>query len=157
MLHTTQYLTKLTAWETSGPGPHTGEFSSDAGWTLRATAQKVESIGCLLNEVELQRTQPAPAGLSLFIFAEQIARDATGLMERLAVHEIDSEANVAILRSEKPTVRGPVAHYFEVRLNGLDQVSVRRYQADRAAGTRREQIAFPMTHETLAHFAAQVA
>ena len=47
--------------------------------------------------------------------------------------------------------------YYEVHLRGLTHATVRRFQANRAAGTRREQVAFALTHEVLAKLAGDIA
>ena len=46
--------------------------------------------------------------------------------------------------------------YYEVELKTGGDAGVRRYQASTKGGTRK-QIAFPLTHETLAKLAANLA
>ena len=53
-------------------------------------------------------------------------------------------------RSESPSRKDAVAAYYEIALHGVHRAVVRRWQADTNEGTRREQIAYAITHEVLA-------
>lgn len=70
---------------------------------------------------------------------------------------MDDARQEAVLRSDSPSRKGETASYYELRLHGLTTAVVRRYQANPAAGTRREQVVFPLTHEVLAKLAADIA
>jgi hypothetical protein len=142
-------LAKLADWRPTGPGRHawSSDFP-DQGWQLRLTADRVDTVGALLWEVNLHRLTPADGAESLKAAAGRIAGRATGLLEPLRLDEVDLPRNVARLRSTEPARRGEQASYYEVLLTGPDQVTVRRYQA--GAGGKREQVAFALTHEALA-------
>jgi len=108
-------------------------------------------------DLRLLRTGEPPAGRSLAQWADRIAASASGLQEDLKVIEIDPQRNEAVLRSDAPSRKGPVASYFEVTLHGLNQAVVRRWQADLKAGTPRDQTGFAITHEALAKLAEDIA
>jgi hypothetical protein len=142
-------LARLADWRPTGPGRHawSSDFP-DQGWQVRLTADRVDTVGSLLWDVSLSRLNPSAVDESLKAAADRIAGRVTGLLEPLRLDEVDDPRGIARLRSQQPARRGEQASYYEVLLTGLDQVSVRRYQS--AAGGKREQIAFALTHEALA-------
>jgi hypothetical protein len=146
----------LSDWPANTDGPHERTASAD-GWTAKVKAAAIDSVGAKLHELELTRTAPAPVGATVKGWADGVAKRASGLLERLKVHEVDDTANTAVLRSDAPTVKGDVAGYYEVTLSGTDKATVNRYQADRAAGTKREPVPFALTHETVAKLADDIA
>ena len=149
---------RLASWKPSGEGRHSwSETFPDAGWTVHLAADHNDVVGSLVWELTLSRTADVPAGLTLKAWAGQIADRVSGLMEDLKLIEVDDARQEAVLRSDAPTRKGDVAVYYEVRLYGLARAVVRRYQADTAAGTRREQVSFPLTHEVLAKLAGDIA
>jgi hypothetical protein len=151
-------LPKLANWRPSGDGRHSwSESLAPYGWAVQLAADRQDTVGTLVWELTLTRTTDAPAGLSLKQWATRIADRASGLMEDLKLIEVDDARAEALLRSDEPTHKGTVACYYEVRLNGLTRATVRRFQADRAAATRREQVAFALTHETLAKLVGDIA
>ena len=146
----------LSDWPANTDGPH--ECAAGAGgWTAAAHADAIDTIGARLTHLDLTRTDPAPEGATLGGWADGVAKRATGLLERLKVHEVDATHDTAVLRSDTPTVKGGVAGYYEVVLKGTDQASVNRYQADRAAGTPREPVPFTLTHDAIAKLADDIA
>ena len=145
---------KLASWQPAGDGRHSLSASHD-GWAVQVASDANDRLACLTWELSLTRTGDAPAGTTLAAWANGVAARATGLMEPLKVLELDGDE--AVLRSTSPTRKGPLAAYYEVRLCGLEEAEVRRYNADVQAGTRREQVAFPLTHEVLAKLAADIA
>jgi hypothetical protein len=146
----------LSDWPANTDGPH--ECSAAAnGWTATAHAGTIDTVGAKLNHLDLARTDPAPADTTLGGWAEGVAERATGLLERLKVYEVDTAHDTAVLRSDVPTVKGTVAGYYEVVLQGTDRASVSRYQADRTAGTPREQVPFTLTHDAIAKLADDIA
>lgn len=148
---------KLASWKPSGEGRHSwSETFPDAGWEAHLAADHNDVVGSLVWEFSLTRIADAPAGLTLKQWAAGIADRATGLLEDLKLVEVDDARQEAVLRSDDPTVKGDVASYYEIKLHGLAKAAVRRYRADRAAGTRREQVAFPLTHEVLAKLAGDI-
>ena len=77
-------------------------------------------------------------------------------MEDLKVYEIDPLANEAVLRSDAPSSRGEKLAYYEVKLHGVGHAVFRRFTASKAK-PGREQVAFALTHEVLAHLAEDIA
>jgi hypothetical protein len=149
---------KVRSWKPIGEGPHSLQVASpETGWSAQVTATQVESLGILAREIVVERTGAADGGQDLRGWAERIATRATGLLEQLALHEVDAGANVAILRSDKPTQRGSVVGYSEVVLEGQGRATLKRYEADKLAGTPREQVPFAVTHEALAKLAGDIA
>jgi hypothetical protein len=128
----------------------------EAGWSVRLTADKADTLSCLVWELSLSRTGSAPEGLTLKGWAEGVAKRATGLLEPLKLLEVDDARGEAILRSDAPAKKGERVAYYEVRLSGTDRATVRRYQASRSE-SGREQVAFALTHEVLAKLAGDIA
>lgn len=149
---------RFADWRPAGEGRHSwSETLPEAGWAVGLAADRADSLGCLVWEVSLARTADAPAGLTLKAWADGIASRVSGLMEDLRVLEVDDLRQEAILRSDGPTAKGDDRLYYEVHLGGLTHTTVRRYKGSRAAGTRREQVAFALTHEVLAKLVEDVA
>lgn len=149
---------RLADWRPAGEGRHGwSETFPEAGWAVGLAADRADTVGCLVWEVSLARTADAPAGLTLKGWADGIAARVGGLMEDLKVLEVDDARREAILRSDGPTARGDDRLYYEVHLGGLTRATVRRYKGSLTAGTRREQVAFALTHEVLAKLVEDVA
>ena len=104
----------------------------------------------------LTRTAEPPVGHTLKLWASAIADRVTGLMEPLSVYEVDETRNEAIVRSEAPGRKGQALAYYELRLSGLTGAALRRFTASKSEGGRT-QIAFPVTHETLAKLIGDIA
>jgi hypothetical protein len=148
-------LQKVPEWR---PTPHERAAltiaADDTPWTVRLTADRCEELGAALWELRLERLS-APLALThdqLEAWAKAVAQ-IPGLMEPLAVVEIDKPHGRAQLRSATPTERDGRATYFEILLSRSGQVDVRRYQTGDA---ERQQIVFVMTHENLARVAVQL-
>jgi hypothetical protein len=138
--------------------PHSGRHElpiadDKAGWSLNLTLDRRDELGCLIWELCLRRTNPAPADETLRTWAECIARQTTGLLEPLKVHEIDELRNEALLRSDTPSLRKGKRLYYEVLLQGTNLAWLRRYEADQNGNGKREQIAFALTNDGLAKLA----
>ncbi len=149
-------LEKLSEWS-----PPTGRqaltvHDEAAGWSVTVTADRADSLGCLLWEVTLLRTAPGPAGETLRSWADRAAGRVTGLLEPLKVLEIDAERNEGLLRSAGPSQRGDNLFYYEVLLKGSAHAQVRRYRAPSDGHGKREQVLFALTNEALAKFAADL-
>jgi hypothetical protein len=150
-------LPKLSEWQPAGAGRHS--WSTDlpgAGWNLHLAADRADSLSCLVWELTLTRTGNAPAGLTLNSWAEGIVSRVGGLMEDLKIYEIDPLANEAVLRSDSPSSRGAKLSYYEVKLHGSNRAVVRRFAAGKAK-PGRDQVAFALTHEVLAHLVEDIA
>jgi hypothetical protein len=148
-------LEKLAEWHPPA-GRHTLTVpDKGAGWSVAVTADRSDVLGCLVWELALRRTAAAPDGETLRGWAERVVARVVGLLEPLKVHEIDTARNEALLRSDAPLQRGESLFYYEVLLHGASAATVRRYQASHG-GSRREQVAFALTHEALAKFVADL-
>jgi hypothetical protein len=128
----------------------------DAGWAVHLTADRADTLSCLVWELTLARTAAAPDGLTLAGWAAGVAARAAGLLEPLKLLEADAARGEAVLRSAAPAKKGERVAYYEVRLFGLDRAVVRRFAADRTA-SGREQVAFALTHEVLAKLVGDIA
>jgi len=147
---------KLNDWRPAGEGRHHAVVALDEqGWSASLTADHVDTVGGQFWEVTLQRLGELPPA-DLKAWAGAIADRVTGLMEPLALYEIDASQGVALLRSESPTQRGGAKLYYEIRLGESHSATVRRYQYAPDAG-KRTQIAFALTHESLAKLAGDIA
>lgn len=152
---TDKLLRKVSDWRPAGEGRHSCEVvAEEAGWAVTLVAGRVESLGCELWELDARRTTPAGDSFNLADTARLVAgRCAAGLLEPMAVIEVDVPHGEALLRSGSPTRRGDESAYYEARLTA-ERVGFRRYRADLKAGTRREQVPFALTHEALARLVA---
>ena len=144
-------LPKLNEWESAGPGRQCwAQPLADTGWALNLTADRVDSLGCLLWELTLTRLDAAPfANAVLQRQANTAADRVTGLMEPLRVVEFDDLRNEALLRSEAPAQRSESLAYYEALLSGGRQIVLRRFQRS-TQKNHREQVAFALTHEAIA-------
>jgi hypothetical protein len=150
-------LPKLSEWHPADVGRHSLSVAApEAGWTVHLTADKADTLSCLVWELTLARTADAPEGLTLKAWAEGVAARTTGLLESLKLLEVDDIRGEALLRSESPAKKGERLAYYEVRLFGLDKAVVRRYQASRTE-SGRDQVGFALTHEVLAKLAGDIA
>src|SRR5262245_66543365 len=97
-------LPKLADWCPVGEGRHAWSADlPDQGWAVRITADRVDTVGCLVWELNVHPREPRP--IDLAARARAIAATATGLLEQLTVYEIDTGRSVALLRSGKPAPR----------------------------------------------------
>src|SRR5215212_2075731 len=104
MTLTESLLPKLSEWRPAGDGRHSLAVAiPEAGWTANLTADKADSLSCLVWELTLGRIGDAPEGLTLRAWAEGVAKRATGLLEPLRVLEVDHGRDEALLRSDSPT------------------------------------------------------
>ena len=148
-------LEKLSEWRPAGEGRHTlAVLDADAGWNVALTADRQDQIACVVWELTLTRmnavTTTDPAALKAW--AERAAGQVKGLLEPLAVVEVDTHRNEALLRSGEPSRRGEGVAYYEILLKGTREAIARRFQG--AAAGKRTQVPFTLTHEVLARFAA---
>lgn len=145
-------LQKLAEWQPSATGRNTFTAAEEpTGWRLILTADRWDDLSCLAWELTVRRENPPLGGApALQNWAERITCQAAGLPEPLKVIEVDLSRNEALLRSSEPRRRAEQLFYFEVLLKGIGEATVRRYQGARPGGIKREQVAFAVTHETLA-------
>lgn len=139
----------LADWTPAGDGRHTWSHKADDGWAVALTAERVESLGLSLWALALDGSARLDA-VPLDDWAGRLAAEVTGLMEPLSVHEIDNTLGVALLRSGAPAQDAGAPLYYEVKLTAGVGLTLARYR--HAAGGRREQVAFTLTHEAAAKF-----
>ncbi len=146
-------LEKLGDWRPAEEGrPNTVLPLPEHGWTVRLGAERVDTVGCLLHEIDVVRDDPHPNDVAaLEAHARRVAGRVTGLLESLRLVEVDRARNIAILRSDAPKTKGDDVRYYEVRFDGLNRVTVQRFAASRQSPARRETLAFALTHEVLAN------
>lgn len=151
-------LQKLAEWRLPSPGRHSFSMplpGLDAAATL--TADLNNELGCMLWEATVRNGPAAAQSTTTRQWAVQIASRVSTLIERLKVIEIDETCNQAMLRSETPTQRGEANYYYELMLDGTTEVRLSRFQADPNGNKARAQVAFPITHETLAKLLTDLA
>jgi hypothetical protein len=119
------------------------------GWTVALTAEHCDSLSCQLWEVTLRR-QPPDDAPHLKAWAARCTEQLRGLPNGLAVVEVDTLRQEALLRSEKPVARDEHVLYFEAHLFGTNTVTVRRFKAQTHATAKREQVPFVLSHEMIA-------
>jgi hypothetical protein len=128
-----------------------------SGWAVEVQADRCDELGCRVWELTLRRNRKVEADSdALQSWADRAARQVTSLLEALRVVEVDSHRNEALLRSTTPARRGAMVSYFEVLLRGTKSATLRRFRAHHEPGHRREQVAFPLTHEALAKVVADL-
>src|SRR5437016_8578906 len=104
------------------------------GWNVTIRPETGDALGCALWEVALERD--APAATDVRAWAGRISSRATGLLEPLKLHEVDADAQVALLRSTSPTPRDDGLLYTEVELRGTARAIVRRYRGFHDTGRK---------------------
>jgi hypothetical protein len=124
--------------------------AAEGAWSLHLTLDRQDELGCLVWELTLVRTGTAPAEVTLRSWADDIARNAAGLLEPLKVIEIDEQRNEALLRSDTPTLRKGKLCYHELLVQGTRTALLRRYQALADGTGKREQVAFAITNDGVA-------
>ncbi|HEY1379162.1 MAG TPA: hypothetical protein VGF55_20335 [Gemmataceae bacterium] len=157
-------LNNLTGWRPAGDGPHSFASSTSSGWGVTATAEAADTVGCRLTELGVSRPgdpqagAPAPPATAadLTRWAVRTAERVTGLLEPLAVIEVDATRSEAVLRSETPARRGDDVQYYELRLRGRHAAALHRYQAPRTGPGKRRAVPFALTHEAIAKVVADV-
>lgn len=117
-------------------------------WTARLTVQRRDMLGCLLADLSLRRSTPLAGDAKAW--AQRLAQRVTGLLEPLKLHEVDSARQLTLLRSQAPTTRGDALEYYEIELQGLTEMCLRRYQGFAEPGKKRQQVHFALTYEGLA-------
>ena len=127
---------------------------SDGAWTAHLTYDRRDELSGRLWEASLHRNRAAEGGVQAW--ADRIAQRVAGLMEPLKVVEVDAAKQEALLRSAAPTAKGAQLFYYEIHLCAMANATVRRFQAAQQTGKKRTQIAFALTHETLAKLVADV-
>jgi hypothetical protein len=148
-------LEKLARWRPDGR--QTLEVSApECGWAADVTADAADLVGCRIWELALRRDGAPALTDDLKSRAEAIGGRVTGLLEALRVVEVDDPRGVALLRSSNPARRGDVLSYYEVLLHADGAALVRRYEGPHGQETRRQQVPFSLTYETLGKLVADL-
>lgn len=145
-------LEKLADWRPAGEGRQSAAIAlPEHGWTVNLTADRADSVGCRLTQLDAARTEPvADDDAALEAQTRRAAGRVTGLLEPLRLVEIDRGRHVALLRSDAPATKGDSVQYYEVQFAGRNRVTVGRFKASKAGPAGREAIPFSLTHEALA-------
>ncbi|MSR52675.1 MAG: hypothetical protein EXS09_05230 [Gemmataceae bacterium] len=145
-------LPRLAEWASAGEDRPSERFPlPEHGWTACLTAERVDSVGCRILELQLTRDNPvAEDADALTSQAKAAASRVTGLMEPLRLVEVDRVHQVAMLRSEGPPSNGDFVQYYEVRFHGRNLIRVERIKASKNHPASRGAIAFALTHEVIA-------
>jgi len=141
---------KLAKWSPAEPGrTNFSQKLEGTNWALALTADRVDTLGCLIWEAMLIRSGGDDIALpELKKRATQAADRATGLIEPLRVVEFDEVLGVAQIRSDSPTKRTSALAYYDVQY-GNRLIAIRRYEWSEELESR-VQIAFALTHEAIA-------
>ncbi|MFN4261751.1 MAG: hypothetical protein ACK4RK_20920 [Gemmataceae bacterium] len=145
-------LEKLANWRPAAKERATLAVTDEKSGCMAAlTADRCDDLSCLVWELTIRRprTDGTPP---LTDRARLLAEHVTGLLEPLKVVEVDAARDEAILRSDEPTYRSDDLFYYELRLKGNEEATLRRFQGATPTG-RRQQISFALTHEALAKIA----
>jgi hypothetical protein len=141
-------LRKLAEWQPAKR--QTIQVTVEAtGWTAALTADRCDSLSCQLWEITLQRPAPTEKP-DLKAWAGRCAEQLRALPGSLVVLEVDTLRQEALLRSEKPFARDEQVLYFEAHLIGTNRLTVRRFQAQTQAASKRQQVPFVLSHEMIA-------
>src|SRR6478752_9001473 len=127
-------LGRLADWRPAGDGRHSVSIGlPDHGWTVNLAADRADSVGCRLTQLEATRAEPvADDDAALEAHARAAAGRVTGLLEPLRLVEIDRGRHVALLRSDAPATKGDSVQYYEVQFAGRNRVTVGRFKASKA-------------------------
>jgi hypothetical protein len=133
----------------SGPPPGAtattfAHADDEAQASVRLDIARLDALSGQYDAIHVHRSAPAALG----DWANRVAEQATGLLEPLAVVEVDSPRGQAMLRSKQPAEKHDELHYYEVLLGQGGDASVRRYRA-RHGETQRTPLPFALTHEAL--------
>jgi hypothetical protein len=145
-------LRKLAEWRPAGLGRTTLAIDDTSGkWRLELVADRVETLGCLLWELHLGRSDSPTVDVDgAKAHWSQLASRTTGLLEDLRLIEVDPQGPTSMLRSDSPMKRSETVAYYEAIARGIGQVALRRYKTEPKTTNKREQMAFTMTHEAIA-------
>jgi len=150
-------LKKLSEWRPAGSGRQALAIADEgSGYSAVVAADRADDLSCLAWEVSLRRCSGAVAAEVVGPWAERVASRVSGLGQPLKVVEVDQQRGEAQLRSEDPVTRGEQRYYYEVLLRGAGEALLRRYQIPTEPKQQRQQVAFPITHETLAQVTAEL-
>lgn len=131
----------------SGNRPQTISVEDGRGARAEAEVEANDALSCRLRGLRVQQSQQKREPLPEW--ARRVARQASGLLEPLAVHEIDLQRGEARLRSQTPRRKGEEVHYYEAVLDASGQASLHRYRATHDPHQPRQPVPFTLTHEAV--------
>lgn len=120
--------------------PQTVSVSDGSGVSVAVDLLSVEKLGVSCEELRLE--VPALSGAAVDVlktWAAGLCGRITYLLESLEPLEYDAQGPQVLIRSKTPDATQPARpQYYEVLLTSLGQgrFALRRYEYDRAAGTR---------------------
>src|SRR4051812_3558441 len=82
-------LNNLGEWRPAGTGPHSFGHTLATGWTVSATVDAADTVGCRLTELAVTRPAKAATAAELTQWAVHTAGRVTGLLEPLKLIEVD--------------------------------------------------------------------
>lgn len=133
--------------ESAAHGRHeVAAADADCGWAAYLTADHHDQWSTVAWELSLRRG--AGSG-DVAAWAQRVAERTGGLMEPLAVIEVEPSLRQALVRSAVPTERDGKLYYYEVLLKDHASALVRRFEASHDAGQKRQQVPFVLTNEAL--------
>jgi hypothetical protein len=148
-------LEKLARWRPDGR--QALEVSSpESDWSALVTADAADVVGSRVWEISVRRVGNALPTDSLKERAAGVASRVSGLLEPLSLIEVDEARGVALLRSDTPARRGEVLSYYEALLHADGSANFRRYEGPQGETTRRQQVAYALTHESLGKLVADL-
>ena len=135
---------------------HSGSYVfewADAEVTVKGDLAQVDSIGFLLNSIEISKSIREKVDIADYLkaVAETIEKRVNYLMEPLKVIELDSTTNAVQMRSEKPEIQDGNLSYFEAILKAgkwfgyRNYVSLHRYSNRQDDEANRRPVSFPVT------------
>ena len=122
-----------------------GTVAAAAGpWQATASTAHRDKVGAEINELTVERKDPGPGGVKAW--ADNFANRSRGLLEPLKVHEVDAARGEALVRSTPPAKEDGRTDYYEVKLQGTQKASVKRYRNEDG---KRQDIPFALTHDSV--------
>jgi len=149
-------LQKLADWRPGSQRQVLTFAEEGSPWVVVLTGERGDQLSCQAWDLAVRQLTPPDNLIDLNIWAQQIARRATGLLEKLTVLEIDNIRQEALLRSEEPSHNRDKIAYYEILVKAQGDASLRRFEASQEAHTRRVQVAFALTNEALAKLATDL-
>ena len=130
---------------------------TDSGVTVKGELSHSDSIGFLLNSVEISKNIQENVDRTGYLkgVAETIEKRVNYLMEPLKIIEVDSTTNAVQLRSEKPELQDGHLSYFEIVVKAgkwfghRNHVSLHRFTHSQQDEGNRGTVSFPVTKRQL--------
>lgn len=141
-----QILNGMTGF--SSQQPQTVGVTEPADVHLELDVTSVDRLSCAFHELRLTVPAFQKSGVDqLKLWADDLCRRVTYLLEQLGAVEIDPVSGQAQIRSTRPDRQDDQTRYYEIVLQNPGLLILRRYQI--VPGSNREQIDLQATHEVL--------